>query len=596
MGFLPRKTALFLICTNFFTLVRSASIPELSQDVVDLHDAEIIGRVDIGHKRTVWTDGIIDLAPSTSFASLTGILTDFGSSCLPSDASEVYANILALNHQSSDHNWLSAPKIALILYDETCSLSTQLSALQSLGSGKNFDLNLVGILTYTNTSSPVTANPSFLPTFSIPRTVAFNLLNTFDSLASKNVIQDYDIPFKRYARITIHDASYAVAASASAKIDPTTQNRVTVLKKRGIESINTVACVVAGIVGGTILIISAAILFIYYKRTCSAYVEHHEAQIDMKSARRRFAHIKSGLLTKDMVNRFPLVSYDHGVTKNTECMFCMDELRAPYHYLDEEGQEKAIIKMVLVLPCKHGFCRMCDGIRGIEHWLTNVDRKCPVCYTDSLAPARKTPLKLDVSIATALAVKGSPLRRSPPHISLEMKDFNEAKRLTRSEVSSDVTTISFDENDLTVTGEMVVPADDENTFARNGGRISWGIPPSPRTPETPSTRHHSSIVIASNDLSERRLPGGGAWSSPNSPSVPYSVTIFTDTTLHATPAAGAWSTPTTPCVGTAGYKSEFITGPWRKLMNNGPWSAPLTSTHGVDEYDWKLTKVKEALY
>lgn len=366
---------------------------------------------------------------------------------------------------------------------------------------------------------------------------------------------------------------------------------------------------------------TTVILLIYRKRLRVAYNERQEAKLAAIAARHRWEQFKASLLTKEMVDKFPVVPYRQGLTANTECIFCLDEFREAYKYLDERGRERTKIKALLILPCNHGFCRECEGmllslrkelsvthlavlglnlhlpfsqsifpgIRGIEHWLTRTDRNCPLCATDSLAPriAKRNPLKLDIAKPTTFVERRSTLRLSRTTY-MEMHDIPESKRLTRSEASSEVqstsSSTSYEDNNE-VHGELISHADEENISVRNAGG-NWSVPQTPRTPP--------SIMTGSSNLSETHLRGGGVWSTPNSPTVPYSVKVFVSTTANRDAGGGARSTPVSP-TGETVNKNDLLYGPWRKMMmNNGPWSAPLNNS-GSEEYDWKTKAEQESI-
>ncbi|RUS18383.1 hypothetical protein BC937DRAFT_88826 [Endogone sp. FLAS-F59071] len=575
-----RQIVLSLICANLIRAVPTTKIVQLSQDfVVDSNG--VADCVDTPLENMVWTGDVAELVLSTS-RILTGIVTDLSSTCLSSGASWIDPDSLGVDPQSLPllkPSLSTAPKFGLIFYDHSCTLAEQLSTLQKLSSTR-MSLNLVGILAYSNFTVPMTRDSIFgsstIPTFSIPPTFAFHLLDTLDLLSSSN---DALAP-TRYVRVTVESTNYLQDGRAA-------QRSMTLHKKRGLESINLVARVAIGIASGGVILLFC-VLLIYRKRLRVAYNKRQEAKMAAIAARHRWEQFRASLLTKEIVDKFPVVPYRQGLTANTECIFCLDEFREAYKYLDEGGRERTKIKALLILPCNHGFCRECEGIRGIEHWLTRTDRNCPLCATDSLAPriVKRNPLKLNIAKPTTFVERRNTLRSS--HCTnLEMHDITESKRLTRSEASSEEqSTISFTshEDNNEVQEELILLADEENTSIRNAGG-TWSVPPTPRTPP--------SIITRSSSLSEAHLRGGGAWSTPNSPTVPYSVKVFASTTANRDAGGDAWSTPVSPSTGEVANNSDLLHGPWGKVMNNGPWSAPLTS--GSKEYDWKSKAEQDSI-
>jgi len=73
-------------------------------------------------------------------------------------------------------------------------------------------------------------------------------------------------------------------------------------------------------------------------------------------------------LPVDILNTYPVQSYDPSVVKNGSCAICLDDFTP----------DKTNIR---VLPCGHGFCTGC-----IDPWLTDKSPLCPICKHDCLPP------------------------------------------------------------------------------------------------------------------------------------------------------------------------------------------------------------------
>ncbi|RUS19346.1 hypothetical protein BC937DRAFT_87630 [Endogone sp. FLAS-F59071] len=369
--------------------------------------SSFLQNVDNSSPMISYTIGIVNVVPNDSdnlFSS--GILLDFDISC---NTSTTYFTVLNALHPPIPTAIIATSVVALIRRGGTCTWSTKLA--NAISTGSSLNLQVVAAVIYDNETNVIgtaginvtaytdddisdgvsSSAPGYAPTIFVPNVYGVKLQSLVGHLKSS---------------VIMGVREFVMLQIANVQDQLTTQQEAVFSFPKG--------WALWVIIFGTVALTG----FIWYRwRRIRAYLLAHPPVVGQPVLILLRQLRGTPPIPLEVLETFPVVRFEPGACKNTECAICLEELGG------DDTRNKA--REIRVLPCQHGFCKDCVG-----EWLLNNTALCPICKYNCFPSELRDTGNSESSENIAVAESGSPAVGRPgvpAHVVVDVADGNAAQ-------------------------------------------------------------------------------------------------------------------------------------------------------------------------